>query len=67
METSLSVVFVTLFTPVLPFGLGLAAGAMFWMVGFELLPDARKTEPVPRIMAVFLVTSLLFVAALSLL
>jgi zinc transporter ZupT len=32
--------FVTVFQPVLPFGLGFAAGAMIWMVLAELLPDA---------------------------
>ena len=34
--------FVTLFRPFLPFGLGLAAGAMLWMVFAELLPDAME-------------------------
>jgi zinc transporter ZupT len=32
--------FVSVFQPVLPFGLGFAAGAMIWMVIAELLPDA---------------------------
>lgn len=32
--------FVEIFRPVLPVGLGLAAGAMIWMVAAELLPDA---------------------------
>ncbi len=32
--------FVTLFEPVLPVGLGFAAGAMIWMVFAELMPDA---------------------------
>lgn len=36
---------VTLFKPFLPFGLGLAAGAMLWMVISELLPDALETAP----------------------
>lgn len=31
---------VTYFQPFLPFGLGLAAGAMMWMVFAELIPDA---------------------------
>lgn len=34
--------FVSTFEPVLPFGLGLAAGAMIWMVFAELLPDANE-------------------------
>ena len=34
--------FVSTFKPFLPFGLGLAAGAMIWMVFAELLPDANK-------------------------
>lgn len=55
-------VFVTLFRPFLPFGLGLAAGAMFWMVATELLPEARKDLSIPRIIAVFLIACLLFAA-----
>lgn len=31
---------VSVFEPFLPFGLGLAAGAMIWMIGAEVLPDA---------------------------
>jgi zinc transporter, ZIP family len=34
--------FVIAFEPVLPVGLGLAAGAMIWMTQAELLPDALK-------------------------
>ncbi|WP_301583450.1 ZIP family metal transporter [Halomonas alkaliantarctica] len=34
--------FVNTFQSILPFGLGLAAGAMIWMVFAELLPDANK-------------------------
>jgi ZIP family zinc transporter len=38
--------FVLLFEPILPFGLGLAGGAMIWMVIAELLPDAfEETSP----------------------
>lgn len=34
--------FVEFFEPVLPYGLGFAAGAMIWMVFSELLPDALE-------------------------
>jgi zinc transporter ZupT len=34
--------FVLAFDPFLPIGLGLAAGAMIWMVFAELVPDALK-------------------------
>ncbi len=37
---------VSTFAPVLPFGLGLAAGAMIWMIGAEVLPDScGKASP----------------------
>lgn len=37
---------VSAFEPFLPFGLGLAAGAMIWMIGAEVLPDAcGKASP----------------------
>lgn len=35
--------FVRLFEPVLPVGLGLAAGAMIWMVTSELIPEALES------------------------
>ncbi|HMB38164.1 MAG TPA: hypothetical protein VKO85_03720, partial [Wenzhouxiangellaceae bacterium] len=34
--------FVEWFRPLLPVGLGLAAGAMIWMVFAEIAPDALK-------------------------
>ena len=37
--------FVILFEPLLPVGLGLAAGAMIWMVFAELIPDAYESGP----------------------
>lgn len=37
--------FVILFEPWLPVGLGLAAGAMIWMVFAELIPDAYESGP----------------------
>lgn len=41
--------FVTVFLPVLPIGLGLAAGAMAWMVLTELGPEALRGAPVWRV------------------
>jgi zinc transporter ZupT len=35
--------FVESFSGVLPLGLGFAAGAMLWLVGAELVPDALET------------------------
>ncbi|MGD2050257.1 MAG: ZIP family metal transporter, partial [Chloroflexota bacterium] len=37
--------FVLIFRPLLPIGLGLAAGAMLWMVFSELMPEAREELP----------------------
>lgn len=37
--------FVLQFVPVLPVGLGLAAGAMLWMIFAELIPEAQRDLP----------------------
>ncbi len=44
-----SFLFVEAFQPFLPVGLGLAAGAMIWMVLSELLPDAFKDAKKERV------------------
>ena len=41
--------FVETFREYLPFGLGLAAGAMIWMVFAELLPEALQKSPAHRV------------------
>jgi len=46
--------FVTLFRPLLPIGLGLAAGAMLWMTVRELLPDAFSDDSRLQPLAVLL-------------
>ena len=44
--------FVETFAPLLPLGLGFAAGAMLWMVGTELVPEAVREAPAGRVAAV---------------
>ncbi|WP_147127767.1 ZIP family metal transporter [Shimia ponticola] len=41
--------FVSFFAPFLPFGLGLAAGAMIWMTLSELIPEALENAGSPMI------------------
>ena len=41
--------FVLVFEPILPVGLGLAAGAMIWMVFAELIPDALENATGPTV------------------
>jgi len=54
--------FVVLFKPFLPIGLGLAAGAMIWMVLAELVPEANETAG-PRLTAV--ITTLALAAMIA--
>jgi len=49
--------FVMLFKPLLPFGLGLAAGAMLWMVFKELLPEARRELSSLKVYVCIIVTA----------
>jgi zinc transporter ZupT len=54
-------IFVLIFEPFLPIGLGLAAGAMIWMVFAELIPDALETASGPTVgIAVTLAFAVLF-------
>src|SRR5918997_3223278 len=54
--------FVEVFRPLLPYGLGFAAGAMSWMVFAELLPDARKEAPARLVVAVVVLSVLAMLA-----
>ena len=53
--------FVETFKPSLPYGIGFAAGAMFYMVFVELLPEAYGKAPRP---SVSLLTALALIAML---
>jgi zinc transporter, ZIP family len=58
--------FVELFRPLLPYGLGFAAGAMIWMVFSELVPDALK-ETTSNLVAVVVTVSVLAMVAFQIL
>lgn len=49
--------FVLVFAPFLPVGLGLAAGAMIWMVFSELLPEALHDIPRPTAYSILTLAS----------
>jgi zinc transporter, ZIP family len=59
-------VFVETFEPLLPYGLGFAAGAMIWMAFSELVPDALK-EASGNLVAVVVTLSVLAMVAFQVL
>jgi ZIP family zinc transporter len=50
--------FVLAFKPFLPVGLGLAAGAMVWMVFSEMLPEAREEAPLSTVVSIVVLATL---------
>jgi zinc transporter, ZIP family len=58
--------FVELFRPLLPYGLGFAAGAMIWMVFSELVPDALE-ETSSNLVAVVITVSVVAMVAFQVL
>jgi zinc transporter, ZIP family len=59
-------VFVETFKPLLPYGLGFAAGAMIWMVFSELVPDALD-EASGNLVAIIVTVSVLAMVAFQVL
>ena len=59
-------VFVETFRPLLPFGLGFAAGAMIWMVFSELIPDALE-EASGNLVGIIITLSVLAMVAFQVL
>jgi zinc transporter ZupT len=55
---------VSTFEPLLPFGLGFAAGAMIWMIGAEVLPDACG-KATPRSIGVALTVGVVLMLAIE--
>ena len=58
--------FVELFRPLLPYGLGFAAGAMIWMLFSELVPDALE-ETSSNLVAVVVTVSVVAMVAFQIL
>jgi zinc transporter ZupT len=54
--------FVEAFRPLLPAGLGFAAGAMLWMVAADLVPDALETSPPTQVAGTLLLGASAMVA-----
>jgi zinc transporter ZupT len=54
--------FVLVFRPFLPVGLGLAAGAMFYMVFTELLPESFEDIAQPQALGLLVLTTLAMLA-----
>ena len=59
-------VFVAMFQPLLPYGLGFAGGAMIWMVFSELMPDALE-EASSNLVAVVVTLSIVAMIAFQVL
>ena len=59
-------IFVETFRPLLPFGLGFAAGAMIWMVFSELMPDALE-DASSNLVAIIVTLSILAMLAFQVL
>jgi zinc transporter, ZIP family len=55
-------VFVEVFEPLLPYGLGFAAGAMIWMVFSELVPDALEEASGGLVAAVVTLSVIVMIA-----
>lgn len=57
-----SFLFVQIMQPFLPIGLGIAAGAMFWMVFAEILPEANENAAPERVGVIVTVSIIVMLA-----